>query len=174
MDNDHSRVAGLTGLHGNLSTNAREVTIKDPFTGDTRTTLPWYQLHQFHLAATGSLDDEKKIIVMHTSKEFRSGPGQLHLFCLKAPDLLESLMTRGKIPRIYVNSFMDTRRFSRSDGDLRESENSTSIPADSPSSPVYYRSHSGSEDSGVRVSMASDDSTLVVKCKVSKNLFQFQ
>lgn len=109
---------------------------------------------------------------MHTSKEFRSGPGQLHWFCLKAPDLLESLMSRGKIPRIYVNSFMDTRRYSRSDGDLRESENSTSIPADSPSSPVYYRSHSGSEDSGVRVSMASDDSTLVVKCKVSKNLFQ--
>lgn len=61
---------------------------------------------------------------------------------------------------------MDSRRMSRSEGDLRDSEDFA--VNEGPVSPSYYhRSHSDSDDSGVRVSMASDDSNLVLKCKVS-------
>lgn len=168
VDNEHSRVAGLTGLHGILTTNSHEVVIKEPTTGEVRTSFSWHHLHQFHLAATSITDDDKKIVVVHTSKEFRAGPGQLHIFCGEATSLLKCLVTRGKIPRIYINSFMDSRRLSRSEGDLSESFNTATS---SPGPSYYYRSHSGSDDSGVRVSMASDDSNLVMKCKVSYHFY---
>lgn len=55
---------------------------------------------------------------------------------------------------------------SRSEGDLRETDDFA--VNEGPVSPsYYYRSHSDSDDSGVRVSMASDDSSLVLKCKVN-------
>lgn len=158
----------MNGTHGILTTDAHEIIITDPCTNEIRLRLKWYQLLQFHLAATNSLEDEGKICVIHTSKDFRAGAGQLYFYCLEAPHLLELLVARGKVPRIYVNCSAVSRRFSRSEGDLRESDNSVSCITESPSSPVHLRSQSGSEDSGVRVSMASDDSSLVIKCKVVK------
>lgn len=164
VDNDHSRIAGLTGLHGTLTINTHEFLISDPCTGDVRTRISWYSLHQFHLAAVTNQDDEQKIVIFHTNKDFRAGAGQFHLFCLQAPHLLNLLVDKGKIPKIYINCFMDSRRMSRSEGDLRDSED-FAVNEGSVSPSYYHRSHSDSDDSGVRVSMASDDSNLVLKCK---------
>lgn len=166
VDNAHSRAAQLSGIHGVLTTNAHEIVITNPVTNVVEASLQWHQLLQFHLAATNSSQDEGKICVIHTSKEFRAGAGQLYFYCLEASQLLDLLMTRGKNPRIYVNSAMVSRRFSRSEGDLRDEKSLNDI-SESPTSPTHLRSQSGSEDSGVRVSMASDDSTLILKCKVS-------
>lgn len=70
-----------------------------------------------------------------------------------------------------------TRRLSRSEGDLyfpdsesqRDSGLSSCSPADNVT-PVNIRSKHGSQDSGVRISMASDDSGLVLKSKTASAL----
>lgn len=90
------------------------------------------------------------IHVAHCS-EFVAGPGQLYIYCKQSPTLLNYLVNRGKHPK-SSSGMVSSRRLSRSEGDLCDS-----LSKDVPDSPVCFRSNSGSEDSGVRVSMTSDD-----------------
>ncbi|XP_022908243.1 uncharacterized protein [Onthophagus taurus] len=151
IDNAHSRAAGLIGIHGVLGTNSQDMVISDPCTGEPKISWKWYQFHQFHLQAPCHPNDEKTICVMHTSTEFVAGPGQLYIYCKESPRLLNYLVGRGKCPK-YSPGFLSSRRLSRSEGDLCDSTSK-----DVPDSPICFRSNSGSEDSGVRVSMTSDD-----------------
>ncbi|GJQ78495.1 hypothetical protein Trydic_g11611 [Trypoxylus dichotomus] len=162
IDNGHSRKAGLVGLHGVLGMNAQDITISDPCTGEPKISWKWYQFHQFHLQAPCHAEDEKTICVMHTSAEFVGGPGQLYIYCKQSPALLNYLINRGKHPKSSPG-LMSSRRLSRSEGDLCDS-----LGKDVPDSPVCFRSNSGSEDSGVRVSMTSDD--FVLKNKMGSSL----
>lgn len=182
IDNQHSRLAALFGLYGTLSTGPHGVCISDPTNGHPRLILPWQHLLQFHLAATGVSTDDKKICILHTSSEFSAGAGQIHLFCQNAPQLLQKLNNRGRVQRLFISSSLTTsnRRLSRSEGDLRQSFTtdteslrdsglSSCSPADNVT-PVNLRSNHGSQDSGVRISMASDDSGLVLKSKTASAL----
>lgn len=68
VDSAHSRAAGLLGLYGVLHTNSQEIIISDPCTGSPIIGWKWYHFHQFHLQATCEQNDDKKILVMHTSR----------------------------------------------------------------------------------------------------------
>ncbi|KAI4467383.1 olfactomedin-related [Holotrichia oblita] len=162
IDNAHSRKAGLLGLHGVLGMNSQDITISDPCTGEPKISWKWYQFHQFHLQAPCHPEDEKTICVMHTSAEFIAGPGQVYIYCKQSPKLLDYLLNRGKYPKSSPG-LISSRRLSRSEGDLCDS-----LGKDVPDSPVCFRSNSGSEDSGVRVSMTSDD--FVLKNKMGSSL----
>lgn len=162
IDNTHSRKAGLLGLHGVLGMNSQEITISDPCTAEPKISWKWYQFHQFHLQAPCHAEDEKTICVMHTSAEFVAGPGQLYIYCPQSPTLLNYLVNRGKHPRSSPG-MISSRRLSRSEGDLCDS-----LGKDVPDSPVCFRSNNGSEDSGVRVSMLSDD--FILKSKMGSSL----
>nr|CAD7440854.1 unnamed protein product [Timema bartmani] len=165
IDNAHSRLAKLAGLYGVLRVGMHDVIVCDPSTGEVRVTWEWPQLHQFHLAATSRTEDENKICVLHTSSEFCAGPGQILLFCEQAPQLLHCLLSRGRLHRLVtspipsppVMALRGGRRLSRSENDLRCTwEDVTPRRHLRPLGLV--RSHSGSRDSGVRTSTASDDS----------------
>lgn len=164
VDNSHSRTAGLMGLYGVLGTNSQEIVISDPCTGEPKITWKWYQFHQFHLQASSIASDENQICVMHTSTEFIAGPGQLYLYCKQAPQLLNYLVARGKRPKLNAG-LINTRRLSRSEGDLCEAYNGKD--SYQPDSPICFRSNSGSEDSGVRVSLTSEDFALKSKMAAS-------
>ena len=73
-------------------------------------------MNQFHLATAGRPDDVKRICVIHTTKEFRNGVGELHIFCLAAQKLLQDLVTQGRGPRVRKGA---QRPLSLSEGDLR-------------------------------------------------------
>ncbi|KAK4884327.1 hypothetical protein RN001_000598 [Aquatica leii] len=154
VDNDHSRAARLTGLFGILSVTSQEICISDPITGDDLIKWSWYNFHQFHLQATLNSEDENTICVLHTSKEFVSGAGQIYLFCEDASELLEVLVTHGKSRKLNP-LFAATQRLSQSESDLSKSNDG------------YHslRHFSNSDDSGVRVSISSDDSDSRVKTK---------
>lgn len=68
IDNAHSRLAGLTGVYGNLVVGPHCLTLHDPSTEQLLCSWKWQQLHQFHLAATEIKDDENKICIIHTSR----------------------------------------------------------------------------------------------------------
>jgi hypothetical protein len=68
IDNAHSRLAGLTGVYGNLVVRPQRLTLHDPSSDQVLCTWKWQQLHQFHLAATEIKDDENKICIIHTSR----------------------------------------------------------------------------------------------------------
>ncbi|XP_012283916.1 uncharacterized protein LOC105701611 [Orussus abietinus] len=121
VDNAHSRAAGLTGLHGDLVASRLGVFVKDVYSGEIGESLEWKELSQFHLSTSGRPDDVKRICVMHTTKEFRGGVGELHVFCLDAPRLLQDLVTQGRGPK---RRNLDQRPLSLSDGDLRLSMHS--------------------------------------------------
>ncbi|XP_050305419.1 uncharacterized protein LOC126742696 [Anthonomus grandis grandis] len=163
VDTDHSRSAGLVGLYGVLHTNASEIVISDPCTGTPKIVWTWYHFHQFHLQATCLQTDDKKIVVMHTSSEFLSGPGQLLLYCREGPSLLHHLITRGQRAR-FSSGLLAAKRFSRSEGYLCESR--TSIP----DSPLCFRSQAGSDDSGVQNSNISDEGEYARKSKTNTTL----
>ncbi|KAJ8924220.1 hypothetical protein NQ315_007011 [Exocentrus adspersus] len=169
IDNNHSRVAGLIGLYGVLSVTAQEIIISDPCTGELKIIWKWFQFHQFHLQAPVQPVDDKKIIVMHSSgrREFPSGPGQLYLYCKEGPKLLHHLIARGKLSKLS-SSIMNSKRLSRSESDLY-CQKFHLCPL---SSPLYFRSQTGSEDSGVRVSESSDDTGYVLS--ISKNTASIQ
>lgn len=98
--------------------------------------------------------------ILFSYREFVAGPGQLYIYCPQSPTLLNYLVNRGKHPRSSPG-MISSRRLSRSEGDLCDS-----LGKDVPDSPVCFRSNSGSEDSGVRVSMLSDDFILKSKVRI--------
>ncbi|VEN62640.1 unnamed protein product [Callosobruchus maculatus] len=152
VDNAHSRAAGLLGTFGVLTADEQEVFINDPCTGKPKVTWKWYMFHQFHLQVPLKQVDEKTVVVMHTSSEFPSGPGQLFLHCECGPRLVRLLTTRG---RPFSTTFGATppKRLSRSEGDLRSCGGGVGVDG----SPVCPRSQTGSDDSGVRMSLGSSD-----------------
>lgn len=52
----------------------------------------------------GRPEDVKRICVIHTSKEFRCGIGELYVFCLDANKLLQDLVTQGRGPKYRQRS----------------------------------------------------------------------
>lgn len=72
-------------------------------------------MRQFHLVTAGRPEDVKRICVIHTTKDFRGGIGELHVFCMNAPKLLQDLVTQGRGPKHKPS----TRPLSLSEGDLR-------------------------------------------------------
>nr|CAH7736996.1 unnamed protein product [Callosobruchus chinensis] len=151
VDNAHSRAAGLLGTFGVLTADDQEVFINDPCTGKPKVSWKWYMFHQFHLQVPLKHVDEKTVIVMHTSSEFPSGPGQLFLHCECGPRLVRLLTGRGR-PFSTNSGAALTKRLSRSEGDLRSCGG-----GGADGSPVCPRSQTGSDDSGVRMSMGSFD-----------------
>ncbi|XP_011304224.1 uncharacterized protein [Fopius arisanus] len=115
VDNTHSRAAGLSGLHGDLVASKSGLFIKDVHSGDIIENLDWKEMSQFHLVTAGRPEDVKRICVIHTTKEFRGGVGELHVFCMNAPKLLQDLVTQGRGPKHKQTS----RPLSLSEGDLR-------------------------------------------------------
>lgn len=125
IDNAHSRVAGLTGLYGNLVVGPHRLTLHDPSTGHMIYSWKWQHMHQFHLAATELKDDENKICVIHTSSEFCAGAGQIHLFSTRASQLLDCLIANSRVRRLLSSPLPSppplrrgARRLSRSESDL--------------------------------------------------------
>lgn len=116
VDNAHSKASGLTGLYGDLTTNPLGVFIKDVHTGLIIENFEWKELGQFHLATAGRPEDVKCICVIHTTKEFRTGIGELHVFCLEAGKLLHDLVTQGRGSR---HKQVNRRPLSLSEGDIR-------------------------------------------------------
>ncbi|KAL1513867.1 hypothetical protein ABEB36_003209 [Hypothenemus hampei] len=164
VDTAHSRRAGLLGLYGVLNTNNQEIIISDPCTGIMKIGWKWYHFHQFHLQATSEQKDDKKIVVMHSSREFPSGPGQLLLYCRDGIRLLHYLITRGQSARLS-SGLLCSKRFSRSEGDLCGSRSSI------PDSPLCFRSQAGSDDSGIpSTNQMEDNNELGAKFKTESNL----
>ncbi|XP_011495671.1 PREDICTED: uncharacterized protein LOC105360468 [Ceratosolen solmsi marchali] len=116
VDNAHSRSAGLTGLYGDLVASRTGIFVKDVHTGDIVETIDWKETSQFHLSSSGRPEDVKRVCVIHTTKAFRGGIGELHVFCLNAPRLLQDLVTQGRGPR---HKHLAQRPLSLSEGDLR-------------------------------------------------------
>lgn len=106
------------------------VFIKDIHSGEIIQNLKWKEMKQFHLTTAGRPEDVKRICVIHTTKEFHAGVGELHVFCLKASKLLQDLVTQGRGPK---HKHIDKRPLSLSEGDLRISghceEGTTTFPA---------------------------------------------
>lgn len=100
-------------------------------------------------------------------REFPAGPGQLYLYCEHSSKLLHHLVARGQLFKNSYISLTLCKRLSRSEGDLCCALNSIHICT--PDSPLCFRSQTGSEDSGVRVSIASDESDFGLKNKVKSN-----
>lgn len=53
----------------------------------------------------GRPEDVKRICVIHTTKEFCCGIGELYLFCLNANKLLQDLVTQGRGPKYRQKFF---------------------------------------------------------------------
>ncbi|XP_008550873.1 uncharacterized protein LOC103573512 [Microplitis demolitor] len=119
VDNTHSRSSGLTGLHGDLVASRCGIFIKDVHTGNIIEHLEWSEMNQFNLSTIGHPDDVKRICVIHTTKSFRGGIGELNIFCLNASQLLQSLVKQGREPRQHSNKIEIIRPLSLSEGDLR-------------------------------------------------------
>lgn len=86
-------------------------------------------------------------------RDFPSGPGHLYLYCKEGPKLLHHLIARGKLSK-KLPGIIASKRLSRSESDLY----CPKLHSCTPDSPMCFRSQTGSEDSGVRVSESSDDS----------------
>ncbi|KMQ95219.1 hypothetical protein RF55_4580 [Lasius niger] len=99
VDNAHSKASGLTGLYGDLIANDAGILIKDVHTGEIIEAFEWKEFNQFHLMTAGRPEDVKRICVIHTTKEFRCGTGELYIFCLDASKLLQDLVTQGRGPK---------------------------------------------------------------------------
>jgi len=67
--------------------------------GEIAKTFKWKEFTQFHLMTAGRSEDVKRICVIHTSKEFCCGIGELYIFCLDANRLLQDLVTQGRGPK---------------------------------------------------------------------------
>ncbi|XP_014217275.1 uncharacterized protein LOC106645838 isoform X2 [Copidosoma floridanum] len=118
VDNAHSRSAGLTGLYGDMVASRSGVYVKDVHTGEIVETFDWKDTDSVHLACSGREEDVKRICVVHTTKGFRCGLGELHIFCLDAPLLLLDLIRQGRGPRQH-RAHLTQRPLSLSEGDLR-------------------------------------------------------
>ncbi|XP_053986894.1 uncharacterized protein LOC128880633 [Hylaeus volcanicus] len=115
IDNAHSKASGYTGLYGDLIASTIGIFVKDVYTGEIVKNLDWQQVNHFHLITVGRPEDVKCICVIHTTKEFCGGVGELHVFCLEAAKLLQDLVTQGRGPKCKLNR----RPLSLSEGDLR-------------------------------------------------------
>ncbi|XP_076662076.1 uncharacterized protein LOC143365612 isoform X2 [Halictus rubicundus] len=115
VDNAHSKASGLIGLYGDLVAGTMGMFIKDAHSGKEIETFEWKEFGQFHHSTAGHPEDVKCICVIHTTKEFRGGVGELHIFCLEAGKLLQELVTQGRGPR----NKPIRRPWSLSEGDLR-------------------------------------------------------
>jgi len=82
-----------------LITSKAGIFIKNVSTAETIECFEWKEFSQFHLMTAGRPEDVKRICVIHTTKEFRSGIGELHVFCLEANKLLQDLVTQGRGPK---------------------------------------------------------------------------
>lgn len=96
--------------------------------------------------------------------EFTVGPGQLYLYCGNSSKLLQHLIARGRLSANTLLSLTTCKRLSRSEGDLCCALNS--VHTCTTDSPLCFRSQTGSEDSGARVSISSDESDFGLKGKV--------
>ncbi|XP_032686548.1 uncharacterized protein LOC116851340 [Odontomachus brunneus] len=106
VDNAHSKAAGLLGLYGNLTATETGILIKDPHKDEIIKFFEWKEFCQFHLMTAGRPEDVKRICVIHTTKEFCCGIGELYLFCLNANKLLQDLVTQGRGPK-YRQKFLN-------------------------------------------------------------------
>ncbi|XP_033336617.2 uncharacterized protein LOC117226429 [Megalopta genalis] len=164
-DNAHSKAAGLIGLYGDLVVTAEGVFIKDDHTGEAIETFEWKELSQFHHSTMGHPEDVKCICVIHTTKEFRGGVGELHIFCLEASKLLQDLVTQGRGPRTKP-----TRRpLSLSEGDLRiskfeEIQRNYSIQSD--------RMDAGILSTNKKCTEEHEETSLKIHNKQTENLYQ--
>ncbi|XP_047118602.1 uncharacterized protein LOC124799107 [Schistocerca piceifrons] len=188
IDNAHARAAGLAGYHGVLSVTPTHLVLRDPFLEEVRMRIDWRQLHQCHVAAATNPSDENRICVLHTSSAFCAGAGQLVLWCgWRAPRLVQrvvfSRLAAAAAPAVLaaahtaVCTAFSTGRCHRArihrrlygrptGGTVRRVRGPTRCqPPAQPqrerprAAAVLLRTHSGSRDSGVRVSTASDDSS---------------
>lgn len=87
------------GLYGNLTATETGIVIKSSHTDEIVKTFEWKEFGQFHLMTAGRPEDVKRICVLHTTKEFCCGIGELYLFCLDANKLLQDLVTQGRGPK---------------------------------------------------------------------------
>lgn len=108
-------------MHGDLVASRSGVFIRDIHTGEIKVSLEWKELSQFHLSTAGHPEDVKRICVIHTTKEFHGGVGELHLYSVNASKMLQDLVTQGRGPRRKPNVELNEseRPLSLSEGDLR-------------------------------------------------------
>ncbi|XP_043257317.1 uncharacterized protein LOC122400123 [Colletes gigas] len=153
IDNVHSKASGLTGLYGDLIASTIGIFVKDVYTGEVIQNLQWQEVNHFHLITVGRPEDVKCICVIHTTKEFCGGVGELHIFCLEASRLLQDLVTQGRGPKNKINR----RPLSLSEGDLR-----ISIREELP------RKISKNRDSNI----ANEDISSKIHSKMTENVYQ--
>ncbi|PNF35429.1 hypothetical protein B7P43_G01755 [Cryptotermes secundus] len=180
IDNGHSRLAGLMGVYGNMVVGADCLTLYDPSSEALLCSWKWQQLHQFHLSATEIKEDENKICVIHTSSEFCAGAGQLHVFCPQASELLDQLLTNGRVRRLMSSPLPSppplrhgARRLSRSESDLRCFRADEFSALGSPGQPCHFLRHKGvleRSHSSSRASATSDDYVQAIGGKVASSL----
>ncbi|XP_058794161.1 uncharacterized protein LOC131665924 isoform X2 [Phymastichus coffea] len=120
VDNAHSRSSGMTGLYGDLVVSRSGIFVKDVHSGEIVETIEWKETSDVHLATHGSTEDVKCICVIHTTKEFRGGVGELQIFCLHGPRLIRDIASQGRGPRQrHHHNQQHQRPLSLSEGDLR-------------------------------------------------------
>jgi len=115
----------LAGLYGDLIANQTGIFIRNVHTGEITKTFKWKEFTQFHLMAAGRPEDVKRICVIHTSKEFCCGIGELYIFCLDANKLLQDLVTQGRGPK-------HRQKFLHSDSENLETRKHNEISLSSP------------------------------------------
>lgn len=157
IDNAHSRAAKLMGLFGILAVNSQEITICSPTTGEIIVRWKWLQFQQFYLQATAQTEDDNTICVMHTNRDFITGPGHLYFYCVEAPHLLNLLLQRGKSYRFCSIS----HRLSQSESDISKLQKESNCN--------FLRSLCNSEDLAVGASLPSEDSGCITS-KPSSNI----
>lgn len=114
-------------MYGDLVASRTGIFLKDVHTGEIVETFEWNETRQFHLSSSGRAEDVKRVCVIHTTKEFRGGVGELRVFCLNAPRLLQDLVTQGRGPRLRHHQHLAQRPLSLSEGDLRLDESTTTL-----------------------------------------------
>uniref|UniRef100_A0A1B6C7H9 PH domain-containing protein n=1 Tax=Clastoptera arizonana TaxID=38151 RepID=A0A1B6C7H9_9HEMI len=134
IDTNHSRTAGLAGLYGTLSISLTGICISDPCTGQLKVHWKWPHIENTKIQPSNSSEDHNKIFVIHTSREFSCGEGDIKLFCTSALEMESSFsqflsnqqciifnlpLPPTPIKNSKTLSLRSTRRLSRSDGDLR-------------------------------------------------------
>lgn len=68
VDNEHSKMAGLTGLYGTLSVKTEEILVTDPHTGKIKVTLHWTQIQCSSLPLPAVSDDLHKVCTIRTNR----------------------------------------------------------------------------------------------------------
>ena len=117
-----SIITDFSGLYGDLVASHTGIFVKDVHTGEIVETFEWNEVKNCHLCSIGRPEDVKRICVLHTTREFRGGAGELHVFCAEAPRLLQDLVTQGRGPRHkhhQPHHHLAQRPLSLSEGDLR-------------------------------------------------------